>query len=186
MRGQLGLRPRRVVFWEKRQEVPEVETMLCIYVGDARDVVSRILTNHCSGNVEGSALRKAVAEAMGYRMARTKRASGRSTSVRIDLRNPRLGEARVSQYIRSGTFKYVICQSYDEAHDFQWYAIGQLDPLLNRDRKPWNNAKLSRYQHLLGLLKGAPSVDCGELRERQSGPGVYAFFRDEAPGSMSA
>ncbi len=29
-----------------------------IYVGDSRDVVKRILTNHCKGNVEASALRK--------------------------------------------------------------------------------------------------------------------------------
>ena len=41
--------------------------MLCIYVGDSSNVMSRLLTNHCAGNVEGSAFREAVAKAMGYR-----------------------------------------------------------------------------------------------------------------------
>ena len=44
-----------------------------IYVGDSHDVTKRIGTNHCSGNVEASPLRKAVAEAMGYPLKHTKR-----------------------------------------------------------------------------------------------------------------
>jgi len=50
--------------------------MKVIYVGDARDVVKRIQNNHCGGNVEASALRKAVAEAMGYSLKRTRARSG--------------------------------------------------------------------------------------------------------------
>ena len=67
--------------------------MLCLYVGDARDIVKRILTNHCTGNVEGSAFRKAVAEAIGYNLTYTKRKSG-SMRVRIDFPNPREGEKK--------------------------------------------------------------------------------------------
>jgi hypothetical protein len=37
-----------------------------IYVGDGSNVTARILTCHCAGNVEGSALRKHVAECMGF------------------------------------------------------------------------------------------------------------------------
>ncbi|MEM3573648.1 MAG: hypothetical protein QXJ62_05415, partial [Nitrososphaeria archaeon] len=118
-----------------------------IYVGDASDVVKRILTNHCSfsSNVEASALRCAVAEAMGYRLKRTKRPSG-STRIRIDLPNPREGEDIVSAYIHAGRWKYIICESYDEAHDFQWYVIDQLKPLLNKNVKPWNKQKTITYQ----------------------------------------
>lgn len=149
--------------------------MLCIYVGDSRDVIGRILTNHCAGNVEGSAFRKAVAEDMGYRTTGTRRPSG-SMRVRLDLPNPRTGEATITQYVRSGGWRYVVCKSYDEAHDFQWYAIDHLAPLLNKDRKSWSKAQLSRYQQLLGLLKGSPLLSCGQVRGGQSGPGVYAFY----------
>ena len=39
-----------------------------IYVGDSGKVMSRLRSNHCRGNVEASALRKYVAEAMGYKL----------------------------------------------------------------------------------------------------------------------
>ena len=67
--------------------------MIYVYVGDSRDVVKRIIVCHCNGNVEASALRKAVAEAMGYRLKKSRRESG-SIRVRIDLPNPNEGEAK--------------------------------------------------------------------------------------------
>ena len=126
---------------------------MIIYVGDSSNVVNRILTNHCSGNVEGSALRKHIAKEMGYRIKRTRRPSG-SMKTRIDLPNPREGETSVSSYIRSGWWKYVICNSNEEAQDFQWYAIEHLQPLLNVNRKRWERDNVSRYQMLLEELKG--------------------------------
>jgi hypothetical protein len=39
--------------------------MFVIYVGDSKNVVNRIRTNHCSGNVEGSAMWRHIAEAKG-------------------------------------------------------------------------------------------------------------------------
>ena len=83
-------------------------SMFAIYVGDSGNVVNRILGDHCSGNVEGLELRHLVAEAKGYAFTRSRRSSG-STRVRIDLPDPREGEAHVSTYIRSGRWKYVIC-----------------------------------------------------------------------------
>jgi len=49
------------------------DLLMIIYVGDSKDVIKRIRTNHCKGNVEASALRKYVAEALGYRIKITKR-----------------------------------------------------------------------------------------------------------------
>lgn len=72
-----------------------------IYIGDASDVISRILTCHCSGNVEGSALRKHVASSMGFAFSRTFRPSG-TQKLRLDVPNPRAGEAQITAYIRSG------------------------------------------------------------------------------------
>lgn len=151
-----------------------------IYVGDAGDVVKRILTNHCSGNVEASALRRAVAEDMGYRLIRTRRQSG-SIRVRIDLFNPRDGENMVSAYVQSGEWKYVICESYSEAHGFQWYVIAQLKPLLNRNFQPWNAQKTSRYQFLLHQLLMSEPLSYGMLRNKHSGPGVYVLFHKQMP-----
>lgn len=151
-----------------------------IYVGDASNVVKRILTNHCSGNIEASALRRAVAEDMGYHLRRTKRQSG-SLRVRIDLPDPRDGENMVSAYIRSGEWKYVICESYDEAHDFQWYVIAQLKPILNRNFESWDPQKTSRYQFLLNQLLMSEPLNYDVLRESRSGPGVYVLFHKQLP-----
>jgi len=153
-----------------------------IYVGDAGDVVKRILTNHCSlsSNVEASALRIAVAESMGYRLRRTRRPSG-STKVRIDLPNPREGENMVSAYIRSGEWKYVICESYDEAHDFQWCVIDQLKPILNKKVQSWDIQKNLRYQSLVKQLLLSNPLSYTELSKEHSGPGVYVLFHGLTP-----
>ncbi|MEM2960956.1 MAG: hypothetical protein QXU67_05065 [Candidatus Bathyarchaeia archaeon] len=163
--------------------IPKTEKRV-IYVGDSNDVVSRILINHCSGNVEGSALRKAVAEAMGYGLRSAKRPSG-SIKVRIDLPNSKEGEAKVSGYIRSGTWKYIICQSLEEAQDFQWYVIDQLRPLLNRNRRPWDNKDSQRYRSIIEQLKHSSEISCYDLRKGQAvaktGPGVYVLYHDLTP-----
>ena len=154
--------------------------MLIIYVGDASDFVRRIRTNHCSGNVEGSALRHHIAEAKRYTLKRSKRPGG-SMRVRIDRPDPREGEADVSRYIRSGWWKYVICDSDEEARDFQWYVIDHLQPVLNRDGRSWKKDIASRYEELLRALEEAEALSCDQLRERQSGPGVYVFLHEQRP-----
>jgi len=148
---------------------------MIIYVGDAGGVIKRIRTNHCSGNVEASALRRHVAKAKGYRIKSTRRTSG-SIKARIDLPNPRTGEVDVSDYIRSGEWRYVICNSYAEANDFQWYVIDQLKPLLNKNCKPWNRENLQRYQALLAQLTNSPALNWDQLHGMQSGPGVYVLY----------
>lgn len=157
-----------------------VEFMRAIYVGDARDVVKRILTNHCGGNVEGSALRKAVAESMGYRLRRMRRPSG-SIRVRIDLPDHRVGERRVSEYIRSGMWRYVICCTYEEAHDFQWYVIERLEPLLNKSVIPWNSGRTQRYEALLSQLIETRVLSYHQLRGKQTGSGVYVLYHTDGP-----
>jgi len=149
-----------------------------IYVGDAKDVIKRILTNHCRGNVEGSAFRKHVAESMGYKIKTTYRSSG-SKKVRIDHPNPSEAEKKITAYIRSGKWKYVICDSYEETHDFQWYVIERLKPLLNKDCKAWNSKNFQRYQILLNQLESSKALDCEQLKNALSGPGVYVFYHTE-------
>lgn len=151
--------------------------MFCVYIGDAGNVISRILTNHCRGNVEGSKLRQAVALKMGFTITRTKRASG-IYKIRIDLPNPKKGEVQVSEYIRSGGWKYMIVSSSDEAEDFQWFLIDRLDPLLNKARKPWKRENAERYVSLFNLLELSPILNYSQLKARQSGPGAYVFYHD--------
>ena len=154
---------------------------MVIYVGDARqDVINRIRTNHCNGNVEASSFRRHVAEAKGYKIKLSKRAKG-STKKRIDLPNQKTGEIVISNYIRSGEWRYVICSSYKEAHDFQWFVIAQLNPLLNKICKPWNAKNLHRYQFLLNHLLNSTAFSCNKLCGKPSGPGVYAFYHNQSP-----
>lgn len=153
---------------------------MIIYVGDSRDVIKRIRTNHCGGNVEASAFRRHVAEAKGYEIKSTKRSSG-STRVRIALPDPKVGEENVSDYIHSGKWRYVICNSYVEANNFQWYAIDQLKPILNKYCKLWNHGNLQRYQILLNQLIDSYLLSCDQLYGIQSGSGVYIFYHQQRP-----
>ncbi|HEY3079939.1 MAG TPA: hypothetical protein VGM69_08535 [Chloroflexota bacterium] len=155
---------------------------LCIYVGDSGDVLRRLTTDHGAGNVEASALRRHIAEEMGYELTRTKRASG-NTRIRIAAPNERSGELRVTEYIRSGRWKYVLCASYDEASDFQWFVIERLNPLTNRRRGAWRRPELPRYEALLGALQASPPTEGGKLSGLKSGPGVYVLDHDRPPRS---
>lgn len=154
--------------------------MMPIYAGDASDAIKRVRYNHCRSNVEASALRQHIATAQGLQLKRTKRPSG-STRVRIDLPDPAAGERQVSDYLCSGHWKYVLCRSYAEAHDFQWFAINSLRPVLNRDRRPWDTTQSARYQDLLAELEASPLLTEQELAGRASGPGVYLLYHDAPP-----
>jgi len=169
---------------KEKVKTQENKNLITIYVGDARNVVNRILFNHCKGNVEASALRRHIAEAMGYKLKRTKRASG-STRIRIDLPNPKFGERKISAYIQTGKWKYVICESYDEAHDFQWYAIEMLNPLLNRERKQWNQEKSSEYFLLFQKLSNSQLLGCKQMYGQATGPGVYVFYHSMLPDEFN-
>ena len=169
---------------KEKVKTQENKNLITIYVGDARNIVTRILRNHCRGNVEGSALRKHIAEAMGYRIIRTRRPSG-SVRVRIGMPNPRIGEGRVSAYIQTGRWKYAICESYNEAHDFQWYVIEMLNPLLNKERKQWKIDKKHRYTILFQKLSSSPLLYCKQLYGQATGPGVYVFYHNMLPNQFN-
>ena len=153
-----------------------------IYVGDSGDVIKRIRRTHCSGNVEGSAFRKHVATELGYDIGRTKRASG-TTKVRLDLLDPKSGENEITRYMRSGAWRFVFCDSANEARDFQWYVIDNLRPALNRDSRSWDCNCDQRYSQLLHVLLDCHSVEYANLAGQTSGPGVYAFYHDHLPRS---
>jgi hypothetical protein len=154
--------------------------MHTVYVGDAKDVVKRIRSQHCGGNVESSALRKHIAQCKGYRLKIIQRSSG-SRRVRIDFPEPETGERNISDYIRAGSWQVALCFGYDEAHDFQWYLIQQLNPLLNVTRKPWNSLNEQRYKMLHEKMKTTSALTYAELTKDFSGPGVYVLYHDELP-----
>lgn len=152
------------------------------YVGDGAKMSKRIKSNHCSGNVEGSALRQHVAQAMGYAFKKTRRRS--STKIRIDLPNPRSGEVIVSTYIRAGKWQFVECASYAEAHDFQWYVIDRIAPSLNRNVQQWNHAKTARYEALFEQLINCQPIPFNNLTQVPEAPGVYLFHNENLLGRV--
>ncbi len=153
--------------------------MIAIYAGDARDVVKRIRSNHCSGNVEASALRRHIAENMGYRIKSMRRPSG-SYRVRLDMPNPKTGEQIISAYVRTGLWKFILCDSYEEAQDFQWYVIDILKPLLNVRHETWSAENMVRYQGLITKLTSSSGMTYVQLKNTVSGPGVYVLFHEKA------
>ena len=156
---------------------------MIIYVGDAKDVVQRIRSNHCSGNVEGSALRKAIASLRGYALSSTKRPTG-TQKIRIDSTKSLGDEEVLSSYLASGFWKYVMCDSPEESRDFQWYVIEALTPVLNFRRQIWNSAATERYISLLRQLEQCTPLKCAALAKTKSGPGVYVFCHDQHPSAL--
>jgi hypothetical protein len=156
--------------------------MLCIYVGDSGNVVGRIRRDHCGGgaNVEGSALRKAIAEVLGFRLVRKLRPSGK-TKLQIDAPDPAGAEAEITAYLRKGRWRVAIAESYVEAHDFQWYVVNRMNPALNKHRESWRAELQQRYELLFQMLDSCVALDYDELRGKQSGPGVYVLYHDHLP-----
>lgn len=154
--------------------------MQIIYIGDANNLLKRIKSNHSSGNVEGSALRQHIAEAMGYKLKSTKRPSG-STRIRIDSQEPRQGEKKVSDYIRSGKWRIIILGNYKTANDFQWFAIDKLRPFLNRTRKDYNQTNITLYTSHLQNLTNSSLLDYEDVSNIKSEPGVYIFYHSSIP-----
>jgi len=154
---------------------------MVIYVGDANDVAKRILTNHGRGNVEGSALRRHIAAAMGFRISSFKRGSG-TTRVRIDSDSPKQDEETITAYIRGGTWRIVPCSTYEEANDFQWFLIDRLNPLCNVSRDTWNANNTARYEQLLQICTTGRAMTFDELKASgYNSPGVYVLEHRNRP-----
>lgn len=154
--------------------------MNTIYVGDSKNIIKRIRFEHCRGNVEASALRKSIADYNNYNLIKEKRHSG-SMRIRINLPDSRDGEQEISAYLQSGIWKYVLCESYDEAHDFQWYVINRLKPTLNKNYNNWNAQQETKYSQLFTKLTNNNGYNCSELANHQTGPGVYVLYHTEKP-----
>jgi len=154
--------------------------MNCMYVGDSSNVINYIRYTHCSGDVEGSSIRFHIAECMGYSFIRIKRPSG-SYRLQIDSPSRKAEEAKITNYIRSGKWRYVLCQSYQEAHDFQWYVIDKLKPLLNKHCETWDKTKIQRYNQLFSQFQQCSTLSYVQLKGMPSGPGVYVFYHDQIP-----
>ena len=153
-----------------------------IYIGDGSKIMNRIRNQHCSGNVEGSSLRKHIANALGFQFMRVQRANG-SWRVRLNLPNPIIGEQQITNYLRSGHWKYIICPTGIEAKDFQFYAIQNIIPatLLNINQGQWDATKQNVYQGLLNQLINCNLYDYNQTIQIPNQPGVYLFVHNNEP-----
>lgn len=153
--------------------------MNIIYVGDAKNLNKRI-RQHCGGNVESSALRQHIASKKGYSLRKTKRPNG-SIRKRLDLHDPKVGEQSISDYLKTGIWKVVVCKSAIEANDFQWYMIKELHPDLNVTRKQWQPENTARYMELLREFNDSSDFRCNDVKHVTSASGVYVFFHTDLP-----
>ncbi len=153
-----------------------------IYIGDGSKIKTRIRNQHCSGNVEGSSLRKHVAKNIGYNLSTTTREKG-SAKTRLDLIDPSFGENHINEYMRSGKWKYVNCISAAEAKDFQFFAIQKINPptLFNINKGSWDIKTKDRYEELFKILIDCPPLSYDETKVIPNLPGVYLFLSDTEP-----
>ena len=150
------------------------------YIGDSKRIKSRV-RQHCTGNVESSALRKTIAEKMGFEIHTTKRPSGsRKTSV-----HPLSAEKLISEYIQSGTWKIIPCRTVEEAKDFQWYGIDKKRPPLNKYMQFWDENNESRYQILLDELLDSDFIEFESTLDISTEPGVYSLWHENTPSDFA-
>ena len=148
-----------------------------IYVGDTRNLARRILSNHLTGNVEGSAFRRHVARAMDLTVLKKRRPGG---TIRRRLREPD-GEARVSRYLASGFWRVYPCPIYEVANELQWFAIDRLHPHLNKRSGPWPSGIANTLGKMCSELTTSPLLRREQLEVLPSGPGVYVFYHRTLP-----
>jgi hypothetical protein len=157
-----------------------------IYVGDGSKIGTRIKNQHCGGNVEGSSMRKLVARAMGYTFTQQRRLKG-SWKVRLDLPNPSTGEKQITNYIRNGVWKYIVCPSTIDAKDFQFYVIQNIipAPILNINQGKWQEDMQPVYQNMLQQLLNCQAHNYDQSVNIPTEPGVYLFIHDEDPNNST-
>lgn len=143
-----------------------------IYIGDSGRVAGRAGSDHCGGNVEGSAFRRHTAQAMNFSVERL---GG------YQITHPENGEDIVSAYIRSGCWHCLPCSDADEAEGFQFYLIQRLTPLLNVDHGDWLRGNEAHYQDLYNQWIHAPCLKCADQNRMPTGPGIYAFYHAHTP-----
>lgn len=146
------------------------------YIGDSSKIKNRV-RQHCTGNVESSALRKTIAEEMGFEIVSVKRPSGsRKKTV-----NPLSAEKLISDYIQSGNWKVVSCQTVEEARDFQWYGIDKMRPPLNKYMQFWDLNNESTYQALLDEMLDSEFIESTSTLNFTNEPGVYSLWHENSP-----
>lgn len=148
-----------------------------VYIGDSSNIRRRLTSEHCGGNINGSALRRHVATKLGYELYQVRRKSGTLKWV-LNTENSRLAEQIISQYIRGGAWKHVVCQNAVEAKNFQYYAIQSVNPFLNVDHGHWDEAQIQRYQELLIELLASDEITFHNLNTLPRSSGVYLLKHD--------
>ena len=146
------------------------------YIGDSNNIKNRV-RQHCTGNVESSALRKTIAEEMGFEIITVKRPSGsRKKTV-----NPLSAEKLISDYIQSGKWKVVSCLTVEEARDFQWYGIDKMRPPLNKYMQFWDLNSENIYQQLLDDMLDSEFIEFASTLNIIREPGVYSLWHEHSP-----
>jgi hypothetical protein len=62
-----------------------------------------------------------------------------------------------------------------------WYAIEKLNPLLNVERRAWNQDSQGKYEGLLRKLVASRDFTCDDLKMQPTGPGIYILYHDRRP-----
>ena len=146
------------------------------YIGDSNKIKNRV-RQHCIGNVESSALRKTIAEEMGFEIVTVKRTSGsRKKTV-----NPLSAEKLISDYIQSGNWKVVSCQTVEEARELQWYGIDKMRPPLNKYMQFWDLNCETRYQQLLDVMLDSEFIQFASTLDITKESGVYSLWHEDTP-----
>ncbi len=96
---------------------------------------------------------------------------------------PLIGEQRITNYLRTGKWKFVVCPVGIEAKDFQFYAIQKIkpQPILNSNQGKWQVDMESIYSKLLNQLINSSNHSYDQTTNIPNEPGVYLFIHEYKP-----
>jgi hypothetical protein len=114
---------------------------------------------------------------MGFQLVKEQRENG-TWRTRIGFPNPNDGEDRITNYVRTGKWKFIICPRGISAKDFQFYAIQHIFPipLLYIKQGVWDVSMLNTYQILLNQLEDCIALNYNQTTIIPNESGVYLFI----------
>jgi hypothetical protein len=148
--------------------------MSLIYVGRSGEVGTRI-KQHSKGTVHQSPIRKWVSSEWDELVASIPHRTAKGKPYRRKSTGKEL-EGEVSKYMQEGSWKAIPCKDDREAHDFEWYCVETLKPIVpDKTCKPLRKESSAGNKSLLDQLPDVAG------RDQVRGSGVYFFYHDELP-----
>lgn len=153
----------------------------CMYVFRSNQILERLKVN-CSGNVNSSPFREAIALRMGIEIVKKMEPEEKTIVCRINNDKDHALERKISDYIKTGKWAWQAVNTEDDAKGFYRYAAEHLHPQLQHTQKHGKFHRESLYAQWLEDLKAFKKISCSNLGSIDfSSAAVGVFYHTALP-----